>query len=249
MAIAAAVVLVAVAVRGVAVWRLADGLAHDTDGYRAVARSLVEQGDLLRDGQPTAWRPPLYPLLLAKLLWLSDWAAAPRSDQLFVAFVGLTQVALGAATALLVLRLGWRLGLGRWSLLAAALVICDPLLVYQSAQLMTETLATFLAVCAWSLLVAEKRSALRAIASGVVFGLATLCRPTFLLWAVLLLIWFAWRALRQRTWRNPALATIAFLLTIAPWGARNWIELGRPIVTTTHGGYTLLLANNPGFYR
>jgi len=29
---------------------------------------------------------------------------------------------------------------------------------------------------------------------------------------------------------------------------RNQIRFGRPIVTTTHGGYTLLLANNPFFY-
>jgi hypothetical protein len=30
---------------------------------------------------------------------------------------------------------------------------------------------------------------------------------------------------------------------------RNWIVLGQPVLTTTHGGYTLLLGNNPVFYR
>jgi hypothetical protein len=35
---------------------------------------------------------------------------------------------------------------------------------------------------------------------------------------------------------------------LAPWAIRNEMVFGRPIITTTHGGYTLLLANNPEFY-
>ena len=37
-------------------------------------------------------------------------------------------------------------------------------------------------------------------------------------------------------------------MVLSPWAIRNQIQFGRPIVTTTHGGYTLLLANNPEFY-
>ena len=36
---------------------------------------------------------------------------------------------------------------------------------------------------------------------------------------------------------------------LSPWAIRNQLQFGRPIVTTTHGGYTLLLANNPEFYQ
>ncbi len=245
----AIVVLLTIAVRGAAAWLFADGLTHDTDGYRAVAQTLVDHGDFLRDGRPTAWRPPLFPLLLAKLLWISDRIDASRANQTFVVLIGVTQVICGAVTVLLVLRLGWRLRLGRWSLLAAALVAGDPLLVYQSTQLMTETLATLLAVCAWSTAVAEKRPVASAIASGVLLGLATLCRPTFLLWTILLLVWLGRRAIRENKLRPLLLTAAAFALTLSPWAARNWIELGRPTITTTHGGYTLLLANNPRFCR
>jgi hypothetical protein len=35
---------------------------------------------------------------------------------------------------------------------------------------------------------------------------------------------------------------------LAPWAARNYQQLGKPILATTHGGYTLLLANNPHYY-
>lgn len=33
-------------------------------------------------------------------------------------------------------------------------------------------------------------------------------------------------------------------LVVVPWVCRNQYSLGRPILTTTHGGYTLLLAHN-----
>ncbi len=42
---------------------------------------------------------------------------------------------------------------------------------------------------------------------------------------------------------------IGALLVLSPWAIRNQLRFGRPIVTTTHGGYTLLLANNPDFYQ
>jgi hypothetical protein len=42
-------------------------------------------------------------------------------------------------------------------------------------------------------------------------------------------------------------ATIAAVL--APWAIRNAWVLGEPVWTTTHGGYTLALANNEPYYR
>jgi hypothetical protein len=36
---------------------------------------------------------------------------------------------------------------------------------------------------------------------------------------------------------------------MAPWVVRNVLVFKRPILATTHGGYTLLLGNNPVFYR
>ena len=41
----------------------------------------------------------------------------------------------------------------------------------------------------------------------------------------------------------------AVAVVLSPWVARNQVQFGRPIVTTTHGGYTLLLGNNPAFYE
>ena len=61
--------------------------------------------------------------------------------------IGVLHVVLGVATVWLVMVLGRWGGLGsRAAALAALLVACDPILVMWSTQIMTETLAVFLAV-------------------------------------------------------------------------------------------------------
>ncbi len=35
---------------------------------------------------------------------------------------------------------------------------------------------------------------------------------------------------------------------LSPWALRNALVVGEPVWTTTHGGYTLALANNPAYY-
>jgi hypothetical protein len=185
----------------------------------------------------------LYPLVLTPCVALGPL------DTLAIAIL---HVVLGLATVWLVYRLGRRWGWGRWALLAAALVACDPILLAQSIEVMTETLATLLAVVALVLLTAasNRPSMGRAMLAGGCLGLATLCRATFLPFmflAALVLPMFA------RTWKERLRGfggfAAAAALVLSPWVVRNQVRFGRPILATTHGGYTLLLGNNPSFYR
>ena len=45
-----------------------------------------------------------------------------------------------------------------------------------------------------------------------------------------------------------ALILVGLMLTLSPWAIRNRLAVGGFVVTTTHGGYTLALANNPVYY-
>ena len=222
-------------------------LSADPDAYRLIAENLAQRGVFSRSPDdavpaPTAFRPPLYPLVLTATAWqgrVTPWSVA------------VLHVVLGSLTVVGVRMLGQQWGLGRWSWLAAGLVAVDPILLHQAGEVMTETFATFLCVLGllaltqWSL----RATYLRAAMAGAALGLTILCRPTFLIWAALCGLYMM---ATSRSWKGVAQAMVfgaAVLAILLPWGMRNYWAFGRPIVTTTHGGYTLLLANNPYFYE
>lgn len=240
----------ALVVRGKVMQSGVASLREDPDSYRSVAWQVYRYHTIgLRfnergvDRAPTATRPPLYPLLLS----VADFAHEEFEPYGF----GFLHVVLGIATVYAVwcwantLEVGWPV-----ALLAAGLVAIDPLLLHQSTQLMTETLATLLAVLAlWTLTHATHDARPRWVClAGALLGLCILCRPTFLAWSICVVPILAWHGHRWRPIARAAVATAALLGVVAPWAIRNQHYFGRPVITTTHGGATLLLANNPLFY-
>lgn len=244
-----AVVICAFLIRVGFVVASADALNADPDAYRTIAENLRQNGVYSSNAAPTAFRPPLYPILLA---------AFATNGEVTTVIAGGLNVVFGVATVVLTFLLGHRWRLGRWSFVAATLVAIDPILLNQSSLVMTETMATLLAalglyaLSSWD----AKPSVSRATLAGTVFGLACLCRPTFIPWlglsaaAMILLRFDSWKL---SLLRNSAKSSVALVLTaaivISPWVLRNYLVFGVPKATTTHGGYTVLLGNNPSFYR
>lgn len=245
------VALVALVVRTGLAIALADNLAADPDAYRALASHLAEGHYGLSPHSPTAFRPPLYPLLLAPLTQTTHPQAA----------LAALHLALGVLTVVLTMCLARRAGLGSAAALAGLLVAVDPLLVWHATLVMTETLAALLAVLAVLALDQVTRSSRwsGALFAGLVLGLAILCRPTFLVFfplAALGLVGLGWVGLGRVApsgtgprWSQAAVFAAAVVATLAPWTLRNWYQLGAPIYSTTHGGYTLWLANNASYYN
>jgi 4-amino-4-deoxy-L-arabinose transferase-like glycosyltransferase len=227
-----------------------DSLAEDRDLYWGIAKRLAAGDGYVHPdfGHPTAYRPPLYPLMLAGIVLIGG---GPKT-------LAVVQVGLSVATVWLTWRLGRKLGLNSLALLAAAFVAINPLLIQATALAMTETLCAFLLVAVlWN--IAELGGSKRHWPLGVLIGLAVLCRPTVwayatLLSAVIAVCCFRTTAMGKR-WRMVEVVrglfpiVVAFGLTIAPWVIRNWLVFDTPIVTTTHGGYTLFLGNNDEAYR
>lgn len=243
------VLVVALVVRGGIAWLRFEEFSADPDAYRAIAITLAETGvfgltDASGEPRATAFRPPLYPYLLS---WLVG------DGQLSSLAVATLHVLLGLVTVLCTLAAGWRL-IGRASIVAALLVAVDPILLQQSTLVMTETLAAALAslVIWWWVVAVDRTLNLRsALLLGGWLALAFLCRPTFLVWAGLLVL--APLVMRRRRWRRRAgsalLIGAVMAITVAGWTVRNARAVGEPVWATTHGGYTLLLANNPLFYE
>ena len=147
--------------------------------------------------------------------------------------------------------------------LAGLAVAFDPILLRQSCLVMTETTATFMSILIWWFwIVALRNYTGRALQFsfgfiGILLGISCLLRPTTLVWCVLLVV-----ALFKHTWRMPRperriafsfskaiFLAMGVVLVLSPWAIRNRMEFGSTIWTTTHGGYTLLLANNPVIFQ
>ncbi len=234
------IVIVGMLLRG-AVLARGFGSLEDPDNYLKLAKSLVEgRGFALRE-RLTAYRPPLYPIILAPLVGglgkHLPWGVA------------VLHILLGGATVVATAWTSRRWGLGPvGSLIAAGIVAADPVLVSQARMVMTETLAAFLV--ALTLLATTKSGPWGVVYGGVGFGFATLCRPSLLPAAILSALAVVFLG-PERLSRRVGLSLLLLLATFAvlmPWALRNARVLGEPVWTTTHGGYTLALANNPVYY-
>ena len=253
-------VVLMLTVRGAALSATKQPFADDPDAYRALAETFAETGVFgLRDSDsaphPTAFRPPFYPWLLSRLT---------VSGKLSVQRVGLLHLSLAAIMGLFVFdtarRLtagvglgGTRFGPSRLALAACLLVAIDPILLGQSTQIMTETPAACLAAAvAWSW-VSWINSDSRfcffvALTLGLFLALAYLCRPPFLAWAILILAAMPLAASTKCHRRSAILTAVIVSSAVLGWSDRNSRVMGHPIWATSHGGYTLLLANNESFY-
>lgn len=232
-------------------------LQTDPDGYLRLAQGLVQSGvyGLLDESgtvHASAYRPPLYPTLLAATLWFTGSASLWA--------IACLHAALATASAALFLKLGRALRI-RFAFAACLLSSLDPLLIRQSQLIMTETAATAVGLLSWWLLVWQEQSQatkkfnpiskwLFSIFIGISFGIATLTRPTAIVWFALVLTYTLVRSTPQRIhWIQQAAGLcLGCSLLILPWTVRNVQYFDKPIWATTHGGYTLLLANNPVLY-
>ncbi len=244
----ALLVLAALLRLGIICWK-PESLAEDRDLYWGIAKHLAAgEGFVHPDlGHPTAYRPPLYPLLLAVIVLVGGGSK----------MLAVVQIGLSVATAWLTWRLARKFGGKSEALLAAAFVAFNPLLIQSTALAMTETLCAFLLM---GLLLSLGASTTKSgWLVGALVGLTALCRPTVWAFVVLASVVSVARWLRRRStatgWQFSEVfhqcwpVVVACGLMVAPWVIRNKIVFGQPIVTTTHGGYTLLLGNNNQVYR
>jgi hypothetical protein len=215
-------------------WAVGLELILDEVNYLDYGRHLLEHGTL-----PDAFRPPLYPALIALSHRIAGDGATP---------IRLLQAGLSTVTGWVLFR--WLRGhVGeRGATLSTALWCLYPVLIGYTHLLWTETVFLSLLVLflATALPAGELRIR-RAGVAGVVFGLAALTRsvlvPVFWLAPLFVLLQpQAWR-LRSRPKIRSLVFLGSFALTISPWVIHNQVVEGRLIVTETTNGYNLWKGN------
>ena len=219
----------------------------DTAYYEGLTRNWLYHGvyGFYSHGQllPSDARVPGYPAFLAGIYFLAG--TSRKAVMLAQAFVDLATCVLAAGIA-------DRLAAGasgetrsRVATAALWLTALCPFTANYAAVPQTEVLATFFTTLALLIFlspagmmldrIASNRDVLRAVKNwflgGLVVGLGTLVRPEtpLLLGAVLIAPGF--RYCRPANWRKLAVATlcmiVGLLLPLAPWAARNAVNLGR----------------------
>ena len=218
------------------------GAFDDPDNYLPLAQSLANGHGFAQKGRTTAYRPPLYPLMLAPLV-------SNRGEAFFTG-IAILHLALGAGTVWLTAAAARGSGYsGGRSLLAAFIVACDPVLVWQSRSVMTETPTAFLLALGFAGLC--RPAPWGPVLGGAGLALAALCRPSVLPGTLLSIAaaTIARPGSSRARLARAGLMSFAVFFVLSPWMIRNLVQFGEPIWTTTHGGYTLALANNPVYYR
>lgn len=246
---------------------------HFDFGFEAgrVARSLVQGHGYANPfngvSGPTAWLPPLYPLLLAlafKLFGVYTKAAA-----FFVMTVdSLCSAAAAPAVYEIAARCFDAKGLARRGSTRAAPValwsawlwaVYPAALQYAIHWLWEMSLTVFL--FSWALVFAlrlrgtgedEERAgagqALRWAAFGALWGLAALSNASILIGLPAVGLWIVWPRLRSslqswsgfwRVWTGPVMAAAVFALVMSPWWIRNERTMHAFIATRSNFGAEL----------
>jgi hypothetical protein len=203
---------------------------HETANHLADGRGIINPFlyDYGLDELPAADHPPLYTVYLAgfSLVGLDT----PNQHMVASALIGSLTVLLAGLT-------GRRIGGDRLGVLAAVLVAVYPNVWRHDGMLMSETVAVFTTMLTvWLAYRYLDRPTPVAIALvGGAIGFATLARSELILLALFVVVPLL-LVTRDRTWAERAkwlgVAATACIVVIAPWVIRNWVQIGRPMLSS-----------------
>lgn len=165
----------------------------------------------------TAFRPPLYPLLLGGVYAVTG----PK--------LGAAQalnVVIGTGVVVLASLLAWRLAGGRAGVVTGLVAALYPPLIFNDGLPLSEPLGLLL-LAALVLQLMDRR----AVWAGITGGLLLLTRPSAQLVIVVLTVWVVWRL----GWRRASLFVMCAALVVMPWVIRNWVRMGVPVLVTSNG--------------
>ncbi len=209
-------------------------------GYVSNSNPSVLFGELVRPGDPTAFWPPAYPIVLAGFWKLSG--------------VGLDSAkvmnAILAALAIpFVYGIGRKLFDPKAALLAAGLFAVLPNAIVWTPLILSEHLfIPLFAAALWVLVTFPVTSKTRwapLVAFGLLTGVAMLTRGQG---TVLVPVAFTYWLLRGGVGpalRSTGIALLAAVAIISPWTVRNWVEMHAFIPISTNAGVVLRTGHAP----
>ena len=206
-------------------------------GFVAARNELFE---IPGPGEPTAFWPPAYPIILGGL-----WKVIGISLTSAKVF----NAVLGALTIPFIYALGRHIFDKRVGLLAAGLFAVFPNAIAWTPLLFPEELFILLFVAALWVLVAfpttERGHWLPLIAFGALVGVAALTRGQGTVLIPIAAIYWLMRAGWLPALRSTAIVVLTAAAVISPWTIRNWVELDAFVPISTNSGAALRAGHAP----
>ena len=195
---------------------------------------------------PTAWEPPLYPLLIAGVFKI--FGVYTRSSAFVLLSINSLFSALTCIPIFLIARRCFSEKVAVWSAWTWTLL---PNVIFWCTRWVWETslAALLLAWIFWLALTAEEWDGWKPwIQFGALWGITALINPSLLsfLPASALWIWCRRAKLRKPSMRGLLSAFVVLAACIAPWLIRNHRTFGKFIFIRSNFGVELRLGNGPG---
>jgi 4-amino-4-deoxy-L-arabinose transferase-like glycosyltransferase len=208
--------------------------------FAILARNLIHGNGLSFGGiHPTAWRMPMYPLLLAG--WMKLFGETKLAILILNSFAG-------AINAILCGYLARKIFGKTTGVIAACLYMLIPYLVQKEAITESAWVSLGLLGGLYLLLNAKKqRPLLNVAASGLLFCLAYLTRPTVGLIPLFIfgcLLLKAYQKKKNQYFIRAIVFICAFVIGILPWAIRNKLTLGHFYFAQTNFWYNFYMGNH-----
>ena len=229
----------------------------DETHYQRIAENIQNHHEFsLKVGRPTAIRPPLYPLFLSAIYFITGGVHLNA--------IRIAQILLSLGIILILYRLGKILFDEKIGLLASLIFAIYPTFLFFTHLLLTEVLFTLLfllflffyisflnspvkpsEIGSSEIKLNSKKRNRNILLAGLLLGLGSLTRSNlypFLIIALLFII-FACRGLLIEKIKWAILLVIGFIVVVGPWTVRNYIIFKDLVVIDTMGGLNMYMGN------
>ena len=212
----------------------------DESEYLELAKNLYNGEGFSYKGEPTSFRPPGFPFLIAVAFKLFD-----TTSPIVVRGLQMLLSLLTVGVIYLVGRDGWG---ERTGLVAAGIFAFYPTLIGFNNIVLTEPgFLLCVSLACWAMVRhLNNPNTWQVGAAGVALGLGALIRDTLFYSGPVTTLFLIGLAIRERRfrWAHAAMFAGGFLLTILPWCIRNSRLHGEMAMISTVGGITFYLCNN-----
>jgi len=208
---------------------------YDEGEYYLIAQNIVEKGFVTINGtDPSAWRPPGYPL------WLSLFMTIGFN----IFFLRLVNFALLGLCVYLVYKIlepkSKLIGL-----CGALLMLFYPVFFFTASTFYPQIFVMTLFLLTIYLLFRESVVPYRtAVIVGVIYGVLMLTVVTFLGSLLITAAWLVYESREQ--WKKAAVMVLTTVMVLTPWTIRNYLVFDTFVLVANNGGVAFVLGNSPG---